>query len=219
MATTSSSSSSSSTSAARRLPKRQTALVIVDMISCWDFPDAAHLLPAAHAITPRIAALKRRCQQQGVPVIYTNDNRGRWQSDFSSLVALSLKCGGEIAEITQALRPDEDDYFVLKPKQSAFFGTPLELLLQHLGVSRLIVTGVSSDQCVLTTAVEAGMRDLKVVVPKDCIASQTEERNRAVLVQLEQAHKLPTTTGSRIRLSESAEKKTNTASTVASGRR
>jgi nicotinamidase-related amidase len=193
---------------------RDTALVIVDMISCWDFPDAEHLLPGAAAITPRIAALKRRCHQEGVPVIYTNDNRGQWKSDFSSLVDLSLKCGGEVAAITQALSPDENDYFVLKPKQSAFFGTPLELLLQHLRVTRLIVTGVASDQCVLTTAVEARMRDLSVVVPKDCIASQSESRNQAVLLQLEQAHKMPTTVGSRIRLSQSTDRQANTASTL-----
>jgi len=193
-----------------------TALVIVDMISCWDFPDAEKLLPHAARITGRIAALKRRCQREGVPVIYANDNRGQWQSDFGRLVEQSVQRGGDIAAVTQALLPDADDYFVLKPKQSAFFGTPLELLLQHLGVSRLIVTGVASDQCVVTTAVEARMRDLEVVVPRDCIASQTVQRNDAVLRQLEQAHKLPVTPGARIRLvrRSGGKARVNTATTL-----
>jgi nicotinamidase-related amidase len=95
-------------------------------------------------------------------VIYANDNRGQWRSDFVKLVQASVAAGGDAAEITRLLAPHEDDYFVLKPKQSAFFGTPLELLLQHLHAQRVIITGVSSDQCVLTTAVEAHMRDLEV---------------------------------------------------------
>jgi len=191
-----------------------TALLIVDMISCWDFPDAEKLLPHALRIAAPVAALKHRCQRFGVPVIYANDNRGRWQSDFSHLVDLSLKCGGDIADITQSLMPGEDDYFVLKPKQSAFFGTPLELLLQHLGVGRLIVTGVASDQCVITSAVEARMRDLNVIVPRDCVASQSDARNAAVLRQLDQAHKLATTAGPYIRLQRDQRKKANTATTL-----
>jgi len=191
-----------------------SALVIVDMISCWDFQDAERLLPNAFTISKSIASLKRRCEAENVPVIYANDNRGRWQSDFLHLVNLSEQCGGKGAEITRMLKPAENDYFVLKPKQSAFFGTPLELLLQHLGVTRLIITGVSSDQCVLTTAIEARMRDLDVICPKDCIASQSDQRNHAVIKQLGEAHKLPTTNGSHVRLMSGHPRKFNTGTTV-----
>jgi nicotinamidase-related amidase len=177
-----------------------TALLIIDMINIWDFPDAEKLLPRAAAIAPRIAALKARCRKAGVPVIYANDNRGRWRSDFPALVGLSLGQGGAGAAIASALQPEPDDYFVLKPKHSAFFGTPLELLLQHLDARRLILTGVASDQCVIATAMEAVMRDLAVVVPRDCVASQSVARNETVLRQLEKFQKLPTTAASRIRL-------------------
>ncbi|MET3493345.1 cysteine hydrolase family protein [Variovorax boronicumulans] len=177
-----------------------TALLIIDMINCWDFPDADKLLPRAAAIAPRIAALKARCRSASVPVIYANDNRGRWRSDFPALVGLSLGQGGAGAAITSSLQPDADDYFVLKPKHSAFFGTPLDLLLQHLDARRLILTGVASDQCVLATAMEAVMRDYAVVIPRDCVASQSVARNDTVLRQIEQFQKLPTTPGSRIRL-------------------
>lgn len=170
------------------------------MISCWDFPDAGKLLAGASRIAPPVAALKRRCQRAGVPVIYANDNRGRWQSDFASLVALSLGCGGQAAAVTRTLMPDESDHFVLKPKHSAFYGTPLAILLQHLSIGRLVVAGVSSDQCVMVTAFEARMRDLDVVVPRDCVSSQTTARNRAALRQFEQTHGLPTTPGRRVRL-------------------
>ncbi|WP_241027292.1 cysteine hydrolase [Variovorax sp. RKNM96] len=185
---------------ARENAAGHTALLIIDMINCWDFPDAEKLLPRAAAIAPRIAALKARCRKASVPVIYANDNRGRWRSDFPALVGLSLGQGGAGAAITSALQPDADDYFVLKPKHSAFFGTPLELLLQHLNARRLVVTGVASDQCVLATTMEAVMRDLAVVVPRDCVASQSVARNDTVLRQLKKYQNLPTTASSRIRL-------------------
>ncbi|MBT2334877.1 cysteine hydrolase [Variovorax paradoxus] len=177
-----------------------TALLIIDMISCWDFPDADKLLPGAHAIAGRIAALKARCTRAGVPAIYVNDNRGRWRSDFPKLVELSLAAGGAGAEITSALLPEETDYFVLKPKQSAFFATPLELLLAYLKAKRLIVTGVASDQCIWATVADAGMRDLQAVVPRDCVAAQTSVRNQRFLRQAEEALRVSTTPGSRIRL-------------------
>ncbi|RYF72796.1 MAG: cysteine hydrolase, partial [Comamonadaceae bacterium] len=170
------------------------------MISCWDFPDADKLLPHARAIAPAIAALQARCRQAGVPVIYANDNRGQWRSDFRELVDAALRCEGDVRAITQALHPDADDYFVLKPKHSGFYATPLELLLQDLGVGTVMVAGVASDQCVWSTVSEARMRDLDVVVPRDCVASQSVARNDAALLQFETVFKLPTTPGPDIRL-------------------
>jgi len=175
------------------------AMLIIDMVSHWDFVDADKLLPRARGIARAIARLKQRARAAGVPVIYANDNAGRWRSDFRTLIDEATKAGGPGAEIAELLAPDQDDYFLLKPKQSAFFGTPLELLLQHLKVDRLLLTGVASDQCILVTAAEAVMRDFEVTVPKDCVASQTVARNRTVLRQLEDFHNIPTTMSSRLR--------------------
>lgn len=177
-----------------------TALLIIDMISCWDFPDAEKLLPGALAIARPIAALKARCKRAGVPAIYVNDNRGRWRSDLRRLVEMSIAAGGDGERISSMLLPDEDDYFVLKPKQSAFFATPLELLLAYLQARRLIVTGVASDQCIWATVADAGMRDFECVVPRDCVASQTRQRNERFLRQAAEALCVPTTPGPRIRL-------------------
>jgi nicotinamidase-related amidase len=176
------------------------ALLIVDMISGWDFPDAGELCPQAAAIAPAIAALKRRCRRAGVPVIYANDNRGQWRSDFRHVVDMALRCGGVGERITRALAPHDDDYFVLKPKHSAFFSTPLHLLLQDLKVRRLVIAGVASDQCVLTSAVDARMRDYEVLVPGDCVASQSAARNLRALDHFEQVQDIRTTPSARLRL-------------------
>src|SRR6185369_15103227 len=135
------------------------ALLVVDMVSSWDFDDAAPLARAALAIAPRIGALKRRCLQARVPVVFVNDNRGRWRSEFRELVAASVADSPTGAAIAEQLRPGEDDYSVLKPKHSVFYATPLDLLLRHLRVGRLVISGVASDQCIVMSAAEATMRD------------------------------------------------------------
>lgn len=186
------SSSAASTSLADERAAQGTALLVVDMISCWDFPDAELLRPFAVEISPRIAMLKARCAAAGVPTIYCNDNRGRWRSDFRTLVDSATACGGPGAEIVRRLAPEEDDYFVLKPMHSAFFGTPLELLLKHLHVKRILLTGVSSDQCIMFSAAEAKMRGLEVLVPRDAVASQSVKRQEAALRQFRETHNIET---------------------------
>jgi nicotinamidase-related amidase len=180
---------------------RGMALLIIDMISSWDFADAGKLARAAVAVAPRIGALKRRCARAGVPAIYVNDNRGRWRSEFRELVRISVAESEIGARIAQSLMPGDDDYSVLKPKHSAFYATPLDLLLRHLRVQHLVVTGVASDQCILMSASEAKMRDYEVVVPGDCVAAQTAARNDRALRQLREALAIETVPSARLRVS------------------
>jgi nicotinamidase-related amidase len=182
--------------------RHASALLILDMVSCWDFPDAAPLLRNALGIAANIAALRRRCAAARVPVIYANDNSGQWRSDFKFVVRESLESPGPGAEITRRLQPGDDDYFVLKPKHSAFFATPLEILLDHLETRRLVVTGVAADQCVANTVADARMRDFDVVVPADCVATQTADRLRRALKHLEEALDVRTTPARHVRFGE-----------------
>ena len=175
-------------------------LLIVDMLSSWDFPGGGKLARAAVAIAPRIGRLKQRCVRAGVPVVYANDNRGHWRSEFHALVRASVETSQAGATIAASLLPDDDDYSVLKPKHSAFYATPLDLLLRHLGVTGLVVTGVASDQCIVMTAAEARMRDYDVIVPSDCVAAQTPARNARALGHLGEAHGIATTPSARVRL-------------------
>jgi nicotinamidase-related amidase len=180
--------------------KSSVALLILDMVSTWEFPDGQTLMRRAERITANVAALRNRCTTAGVPVIFANDNFGHWRSDFRLVVATSLERGGAAAAITRLLAPDENDFCVLKPKHSAFLATPLELLLRHLGVRRVVVTGVSSDQCVLNTVADAHMRELEVEVASDCIASLSQARHRRALRHFEEVLKVPVKPGRSIRL-------------------
>lgn len=165
--------------------KSPIALLLIDVINDFDFPEADDLLRYARPMAERIAELKRRAKSAGVPVIYANDNFGRWRSDFNAIVDHCSQDTAKGKEIAELLRPDEDDYFVLKPKHSGFFSTTLDLLLEYLAVETVVLTGVASNICVLFTANDAYMRDLALIVPRDCVAANTEDLNRQALEQME----------------------------------
>jgi nicotinamidase-related amidase len=165
--------------------KSDMALLIIDVINDLEFPEAESLLRHALPMAQRIAELKKRAKQARVPVIYVNDNFGRWRSDFKAQVDHCLNDGTRGRPIVEMLRPELDDYFVLKPKHSGFFSTTLEILLAYLGTRTLILTGMAANICVLFTANDAYMRDLALVVPSDCVASNTEADNRYALHQMQ----------------------------------
>jgi nicotinamidase-related amidase len=162
----------------------EAALLLIDVINDLEFPDGEQLVVHALPMARNIAALKKRTKQAGIPVIYANDNFGRWRSDFRKTVAHCLEDGVRGRQIAELLIPDEDDYFVLKPKHSAFFSTTLETLLDYLRVKKLIITGIAANICVLFTANDAYMRDFQLFVPADCVASNHAEENRLALDQM-----------------------------------
>jgi len=176
------------------------ALVLVDVINDMEFEGgerlAGHALPAAQ----RIAALKRRARQAGVPVIYCNDNWGRWRSDFHDVVEHAVGDGVRGEPVARLLKPGREDYFVLKPKHSAFYATTLDTLLDYLGARRIILCGFSGDVCVLFSAGDAHMRDFHVHVPADCVASISEEENRRALAYMRRVLGVNTTPSDRLDL-------------------
>ena len=157
------------------------ALLLIDVINDLEFAGGEALLPSALRAARKIRTLKVRARAAGIPVIYANDNFGRWRSDLRQVVEHCLSAGVRGQPIAELLAPDREDYFVVKPKHSAFYATPLELLLTYLNTRRLIVTGFAGDVCVLMTAGDAYVRDIEVYVPSDCIASQRPAENRKAL--------------------------------------
>jgi nicotinamidase-related amidase len=164
--------------------KSKVALLIIDVINDLDFPEADELLQFAEPMAERIQALANAARASNIPVVYVNDNFGRWRSDFRALVENCLDAKSKGRHIVERLRPEECDYFVLKPKHSGFFATTLDTLLQYLGVETVILTGIAANICVLFTANDAYMRDLRVIVPKDCVASNTAGLNEYALQQI-----------------------------------
>lgn len=157
------------------------ALLLVDVMNDMEYPGGDALLEQALPMARQLAGLKRQAKERDIPCVYVNDNFGKWQSDFARLVRHCLEDGVRGRPVAELLRPDEDDYFVLKPKNSGFFSTTLGTLLAYLKAKTLILTGLTGDVCVLFTANDAYMRDFRLHIPADCVASIDAERNRTML--------------------------------------
>jgi nicotinamidase-related amidase len=165
--------------------KSSVALLLIDVINDLEFNGGEELLRHALPMSKKLAELKRRAKEAGVPVIYVNDNFGKWQSDFKKILEHCLNDDVRGKPVVEALKPEvDDDYFVLKPKHSGFFSTTLDILLDYLGARTLVLTGLTGDICVLFTAHDAYMRDFNLVVPSDCIASQDTSDNDYTLRKL-----------------------------------
>jgi nicotinamidase-related amidase len=178
------------------------ALLLIDVINDLEFEDGEKLLRHALPAARRIAAFKQRCKVAGIPAIYVNDNFGKWRSDFKKLVSHCLNDNTRGREIVELLKPGRDDYFVLKPKHSGFYSTTLDLLLKHLGAETLILAGFTADICILFTANDAYMRDYRLMIPTDCVASQDETENQRALKFMERVLKADIRPSSKIDLNE-----------------
>jgi nicotinamidase-related amidase len=168
-----------------RLPRSARVLLLVDFINPLNFPGSDRLAPAALEAARATAALKERLAAEGVATIYANDNYGVWQSDFHSLVSTCLGLDGVPGEIARLLYPQAQDITILKPRHSAFYASPLELLLTEMGAKELVICGLATDMCVQLTAGDAFLREYPCWVPADCNAAESAGLKKASLAFME----------------------------------
>jgi nicotinamidase-related amidase len=172
------------------------ALLIIDMINDFQFDYGPELAKQAAKMSNKISSLKQKMKALGNPIIYVNDHYELWQADFKKI---AKTCKNPLNEnIIDILYPNDDEYFLIKPKHSAFYGTALNTLLYNLKIKELIITGVAGNICVLFTANDAYMRGYEIIIPSDCIASNTEEDNEYALKMMEKTLKATITTSEKI---------------------
>ncbi|MFP3121300.1 cysteine hydrolase [Ectobacillus funiculus] len=161
----------------------KTALLIIDLINDFQFEHGPILAKKCRDMLPSILQLKNWIKKNQGHVIYINDHYNLWQADMNKIIQ---HCDNELSSpILKDITPKEDDYFLIKPHYSAFYETPLNTLLGHLKVQNLILTGVAGNICILFTANDAHMRNYKLYVPKNCIASNSEKDNEHALTVME----------------------------------
>ena len=183
-----------------------TALLLIDVINHFEYPDSDKLLAEALPIAPHIADLKRRARAAGLPVIYVNDNFGQWRSDASKVLSYCLRPEAPCTAFVEQLRPDDQDYFILKPMHSGFYQTPLELLLKHLGVTKLILSGIATNSCIQYTAHDAKMRNFQIFVPPDCSVARTREEHDQAIRHMQSMASADVTLSPDLRLEKLAAK-------------
>jgi len=161
------------------------ALLVIDTINDLEFPGGENVLPWAERMATRLTAFRARAHTSGVPVIYVNDNFGHWRSDFADVYKHCTRRGARGREVSRKMKPTADDYFILKPRHSAFFATSLVPLLEDLKVRRLILSGIATNICVFFTAHDAHMHEYPITVLSDCCAAESDFDHNVALQQLE----------------------------------
>jgi nicotinamidase-related amidase len=145
-----------------------TALVIVDMLNAYEHDDADALTRSVEQALPAMVRLIERAREEAELTVYVNDNFGAWQSDREQLLENAM--AGRYGHLVEPIAPNEDALFVVKARHSIFYGTPLEYLLGERGIRRVVLAGQVTEQCVLYSALDAYIRRLEVVVPRDAVA-------------------------------------------------
>ncbi|RZL31845.1 MAG: cysteine hydrolase [Rubrivivax sp.] len=166
------------------LESSRTVLLLVDFINPLNFDGAEELAPYALEAARRTTRLRRALRAEGVQTIFANDNYRQWTSDFDALCRRCQAMPGIAGRMAKMMAPTRKDFTILKPRHSAFYATPLDLLLEQLHCKRLIVTGLAADNCVFFTAMDAYLRGYSLWVPQDCIAAETEDARDQALAQM-----------------------------------
>lgn len=172
------------------------------MINDLEFEDGEQMLEPALEAAHSISRFKKRLSEASIPTIYVNDNFGKWRSDFRQLVEHSLDKNVRGEKVAKILKPQDEDYFVIKVRHSGFYGTTLETLLRHLEADTLILAGITADICVQFTAQDAYMRRYNLIVPPDLVVCANEHNKQTALEQLRQTCKAKTPLSTEINLEE-----------------
>lgn len=175
--------------AGHTLPRAPAVLLLVDFINPLQFPGADRLAGPARAAAQATLRLKRRFARDGVPTIYANDNYGIWRSDFRELLRHCSEQPGATGCMAQWLAPAPDDLVLLKPRHSAFFATPLDLVLTQMHTRTIVLAGLAADICVQLTAMDANLRGYALWVPSDCTAAESDAAKAASLAYMKRVLK------------------------------
>jgi nicotinamidase-related amidase len=155
------------------------ALIVTDMLNPYDHEDAEPLVESAREVVPRLRALIAEAKERNIVVAYVNDNHGDWTAGREELARAALN--GAAPELVEPLIPPPDIPFIVKARHSVFYGTQLEYMLRQSDVTRLVLTGQVTEQCILYSALDAYVRHFEVVVPRDAVAHIHEDLADAAL--------------------------------------
>jgi nicotinamidase-related amidase len=160
-----------------------SALIVVDMLNAYDHEDADRLVESVERVIEPVAGLVKRASEQGVEVIYVNDNYGDWNSSQEELARAALN--GRRPDLVEPILPPDDADFVIKARHTIFYMTPLEYLLGQKRIDHLVLAGQVTEQCILYSALDAYVRHFEVTIPPDAVAHIHEDLAEAALNMME----------------------------------
>jgi nicotinamidase-related amidase len=155
------------------------ALLVVDVLNDFDHDDGDKLLESFRQRSQAMQDVIASARQAGVPLVYVNDDFGRWDSDLPQLVA--DVAAGRGGDVVRPLLPDKGERVLLKHRYSAFDHTALDLLLGSLEVERVVLVGSATEGCVVQTAIDAREHGLKASIIAGACATTDAELERTAL--------------------------------------
>jgi nicotinamidase-related amidase len=164
-------------------PVNGRALIVVDMLQTYEHEDADALRRSVETILPTLTGLLERARDEDAKVIYVNDSFGDWRGDRRAFLETISK--GPHAQLVEPVLPAGSDMFITKARHSIFYQTPLEYLLGSEGIESIVLTGQVTEQCILYSALDAHIRHIPVVVPRDAVAHIHEHLADAALAMME----------------------------------
>jgi nicotinamidase-related amidase len=159
--------------------ERGDVLLVVDVFDAFDHEEAETLLASFRERGAAIAHAIAAAREFGVPVVYVNDDRDRWDSDAPALAREAADGPG--GDIIRQLVPQAGDRVLLKHRYSAFDHTALELLLEAVSAERVLIVGAATEGCVVQTALDAREHGLKATILADACATADEELEETAL--------------------------------------
>lgn len=159
--------------------ERGDALLVVDVFDDFAHDDAEPLLASFRERGEAMAQAVAAARDAGVPVIYANDDRDRWDGDAPGLAREATEGPG--GDVIRELLPRAGDRVLLKHRYSAFDHTALELLLEAESTERVFVMGAATEGCVVQTALDAREHGLKATILADACATADAELEATAL--------------------------------------
>jgi ureidoacrylate peracid hydrolase len=178
------------------LEPSQAALLVIDMQNDFCHPDgglakAREIVPwydttSIEAIGPAIIRTAEAARRVGIPVICVRSEYSDWTTSGmwrhrGRGNPLDICRPGSWGAESFGFEPAAEDLVLVKHRYSPFVNTPLETVLRAQDVKTLVVAGTNTNVCIESTARDAFMRDFRVVVLSDCVATYDDETQRASL--------------------------------------
>jgi nicotinamidase-related amidase len=178
---------------------RRSALLVIDMQNDFLLPDAPVRAPGGLELVPLIADLAGAARRAGLPVIFTQEMHRADRSDFGIELGFEPPhCleGTPGMDLVAGLEPQPGDVRIQRKRRyDAFLGTELDLVLRTRSVENLLVVGVCTDICVMSTVHHARNLDYRVILLRDGVAGSTPARHDAAIACMEHVFAFVGTTG------------------------
>jgi len=158
------------------------AIIIVDMVKDNLKEGSKHPITIeSRTILPNLQRLLKESRKRKLPIIFACDSFMEGDFIFKGKMKVHSLRGTKGSEVADELKPELTDIILPKRRFSAFYKTDLDQTLRLLGADTIVVTGITTEVCVLTTAMDGLCHDFSVILLEDCCASGYRETHQGCL--------------------------------------